>query len=216
MKAHEIIERIGKLDGEIAEQRELLAERPAEEIAAGLESLFGAALSGTGPEEPAPLELVRAVDLAQLLPGRAALLIVPCLEHESPEVRQLAFGALAPLSEGGLDRLRPAIDWALERGGEAAEEMIFLLSLLEGEDATVQIERFLAAADPEIVVTAIEALADLGYESSLEALHELLDDERKIETDDDEPGPAGDESWTVGLIAAEAFGMIRDDLEPED
>ncbi|MFO8073329.1 MAG: hypothetical protein R6V85_15795 [Polyangia bacterium] len=215
MKAEEIIERIGRLDEEIAEQRDLFAQRPAGESAAALGSLFAAALSGTGPDDPAPLELVRAVDLAQLLPERAALLIAPCLEHESPEVRQLALGALAPLSEGGLDRLRPAIDWTLERGGEAAEEMIFLLSFLEGVDVTAQIERFLTVADPEMVVTAIEALADLGDERSLDPLRGLLDDERKIETDDGEPGPAGAESWTVGLIAAEAIEMIESDLELE-
>ena len=79
------------------------------------------------------------------------------------------------------------------------------------DDAAVPraIERFLAADDPEVVASAIEALADSGDRDSLDKLEGLTSDDRTVSID----GGDGDASVTLGELAREAIDAISMDEE---
>ncbi|HUT79316.1 MAG TPA: hypothetical protein VM285_16575 [Polyangia bacterium] len=215
MDARKIVEEIIGLDEKIAALRDRFEQAPEQERAAALERVLEETRKATGEEDPLPLAMVRATDLAVALEAMAAKVLVPGLEHENPDVRHMTGEALLNLVEDDLERLRPAVDHALERGGAAAEEMIFVLAAVDDDEAPRLIERFLVHKDVDIVVAAIEVLADAGDEQSITVLEEYVDDPREVKVDaDDESGEQ--ETWRVGAIAREAIEMIEKDMDKED
>jgi HEAT repeat protein len=215
MDARKIVEEIIGLDEKIAALRDRFEQAPEKERAAALEQVLEETRKATGEEDPLPLAMVRATDLAVALETRAATVLVPGLEHENPDVRHLTGEALLNLVDEDIERLRPAVDHALERGGVAAEEMIFVLAAVDDDEAPRLIEKFLIHRDVDVVVAAIEALADAGDEQSITVLEDYVDDPRevKVDADDDSGEP---ETWRVGTIAREAIEMIEKDLDEED
>lgn len=209
MGAREIIDDIIELDDRIAQLRGQLDELPADELESALVGRIAKEIERTGDSDPLPLALVRLVDLACGLEQRAPQILEAGLDSDNPDVRQLFGEALLTLTEDGVDPIMPAVEHALESGGAAAEEMPFILAMIEDAAVPRVIERFLGADDPEIVASAIEALADCGDRDSLVKLEELADDRRTVSID----GGHGDASVSLGELATEAMEAIAMDEE---
>jgi len=204
MDARKIAEEIIALDEKIADLRERF-ERVAEpERAAALDQVLDETRRATGEDDLLPLAMLRAADLAVGLETRGAALLAAGLEHPNPDVRELSGQAL----------LRPAADRALERGGAAAEEMVFVLAGVDDEEAPREIERFLAHAEADVVATAVEALAEVGDEQTITALEDLVDDQREVGIDGEEDEER--ETCRIGDLAREAIEMIEKELDEED
>ena len=215
MDARRIVEEIIGLDEKIAGLRDRFEQLPEKDRAAALERVLEETRKATGEEDALPLAMVRATDLAVALETLAATTLAPGLEHDNPDVRHMTGEAMLNLVEDDVERLRPAMDWAAERGGAAAEEMIFVLAATDDDEAPRLIERFLGHAETNVVAAAIEALADTGDEQSITVLEDLVDDQREVKVDaDDESGDQ--ETWRIGDIAREAIEMIEKDLDAEE
>jgi HEAT repeat protein len=186
MDARQIVEEIIGLDEKIAGLRDRFEQIPEQERAA-----------------------------AVALETMAATVLVPGLEHENPDVRHMTGEALLNLVEDDVERLRPAVDYAAKKGGDAAEEMIFVLAATDDEEAPRLIERFLTHSETDVVVAAIEALADTGDEQSITVLEDFVDDPREVKLDADDDG-GEQETWRLGDIAREAIEMIEKDLDGEE
>jgi len=214
MDARKIAEEIIALDEKIADLRERF-ERVAEpERAAALDQVLDETRRATGEDDLLPLAMLRAADLAVGLETRGAALLAAGLEHPNPDVRELSGQALLNLAEDDVGRLRPAADRALERGGAAAEEMVFVLAGVDDEEAPREIERFLAHAEADVVATAVEALAEVGDEQTITALEDLVDDQREVGIDGEEDEER--ETCRIGDLAREAIEMIEKELDEED
>lgn len=212
MNAQTLIDQIIELDRQIADLRDRFDELPTEQRAAVLGELIARAGRETAPDGPVPLTLVRATDLTFGLGEAAAAVLAPALEHANPDVRHLIGEALIGLAEEGVGRIAPAIDHALSVGGPAAEEMPFILALIDDGEVPRQIERFLELEEADPVVAAIEALADVGDPDAVAALEKLIEDQRTVALDGAD-GSAGE--ITVGELASEAIDMIEMDAEEE-
>jgi hypothetical protein len=209
MGASQIIQEIIALDDQIAKLRSRLDDLPVAELQQTLGQQIGQALSGVGEDDPLPLTLVRLTDLACGLDEGAAAILAPGLSNANHDVRQLTGEALLSLADDGIDAIVPAVEHSLRAGGAAAEEMPFLLAMIDDAAAPRLIERFLAAGDPEIVAAAIEALADAGDRESLDKLRALASDKREVSID----GGQGEASVTLGELATEAIDAIAQDEE---
>jgi HEAT repeat protein len=215
MDARKILEEIIGLDEKIAQLRDRFEQVPEPQQAAALERVLEETRKATGEDDPLPLAMVRSTELAVALETLAAKVLVPGLEHANPDVRHLTGEALLNLVEDDVERLRPAVDHAFERGGPAAEEMVFVLAAVDDDEAPRLIERFLVHPEADVVAVAIEALADAGDEQSIAVLEDYVDDPREVKTGgDDEDG--GQETWRIGDIAREAIEMIEKALDEED
>jgi len=208
MNASEIISEIIGLDERIANLRDELDSLPQTERLAALREQIAGVLGQTGESDALPLSLVRMVELACGLDD-AADVIKPGLDSANPDVRQLTGEALLTLTETGVDPIMPAVEHALGSGGAAAEEMPFILAMIEDAGVPRVIERFLSAAQEEVVASAIEALADAGDRNSIAALTPLADDTRTVSLD----GGRGDATVTLGELAKEAMEVIAMDEE---
>jgi HEAT repeat protein len=215
MDARQIVEEIIGLDEKIAGLRDRFEQIPEQERAAAIERVLGETRKATGEDDPLPLAMVRVTDLAVALETMAATVLVPGLEHENPDVRHMTGEALLNLVEDDVERLRPAVDYAAKKGGDAAEEMIFVLAATDDEEAPRLIERFLTHSETDVVVAAIEALADTGDEQSITVLEDFVDDPREVKLDADDDG-GEQETWRLGDIAREAIEMIEKDLDGEE
>jgi hypothetical protein len=209
MGAREIIDDIIGLDDRIAQLRAELDSLPQQELESALTQQLGAVLRRTGEDDPLPLSLVRLVDLTCGLEHGAPQILKVGLDSGNPDVRQLFGEALLTLTETGVDPIMPAVEHALESGGAAAEEMPFILAMIDDTAVPRIIERFLASDDPEIVASAIEALADSGDRDSLGKLEQLADDDRTVSLD----GGHGDATVSLGQLAKEAMEAIATDEE---
>lgn len=209
MGARQIIENIIELDERIASLRTELDALPASDLRPAIEKQIDEALQQTGADDPLPLSLVRLADLACALEEDAADILAVGLDSDNADVRQLYGEALLSLTESGIDPVMPAVEHALEYGGSAAEEMPFILAMIDDAAVPRVIERFLTADDPEIVASAIEALADAGDRDSLGRLEDLLGDDRSVSID----GGDGDATVTLGELAQEAIDAISNDEE---
>jgi HEAT repeat protein len=212
MDAKALVDEIVELDQQIAELRDRFEGLPTEQRTATLAELFARSLGDTGPDSPVPLALVRATDLVFGLEDAAAGILAPALDHPNSDVRHLAGEALIGLAEDGVQLIVPAVDHALGSEGSAAEEMPFILALVEDAEAPRQIERFLAHEQADPVAAAIEALADVCDPSSVEALERLIEDQRTVSLDGGEDAAS---EITIGALAGEAIDMIEMDSEEQ-
>ena len=206
MSAKEIINEIVGLDKKISDLMDRFEDLPVEERITALSTMCDEARKSTGEQDRVPMLLVRATDMVCTLEKDAALILSKGLEHPNMDIRQLSGEALLAIGDGDVAEILPAVDHAIEAGGHAAQEMPFILALVDDTDVSGQIVRFLDLDDTDAVVAAIEALAELGDPDTIPALSKLVDDKRAvtIEGEDDENLL----DWTVGKLAAEAVEMI--------
>jgi HEAT repeat protein len=212
MSAKKLLAEIIELDSKIAEIRDAFEELKETEQTEALEEVLGRELAAIGVEDPVSIALARTADMAIPLEERGAKLLARGLSHGNPDVRRLAGEALLGIAEEGLALIRPAVDHALRTGCPAAEEMPFLLAMVEDADTPKTIAEFLKSADPDAVAAAIEALADFGDPSSVPALRALIDDKRVVAVEGEEEGE-GLHEWTIGDLAGQAIEMIEEEEE---
>jgi HEAT repeat protein len=206
MSAKEIINEIVGLDNKISDLMDRFEDLPIGERITALSVMCDEARKSTGPEDRVPMLLVRATDMVCTLEKDAALILAKGLDHPNMDIRQLSGEALLAICDGVVAEILPAVDNALEAGGHAAQEMPFILALMDDPEVYEPIVRFLDLDDTDAVVAAIEALAELGDPDAIPALSKLVDDKRAvtIEGEDDEDL----HDWTVGKLAQEAVEMI--------
>lgn len=206
MSAKEIINEIVGLDSKINDLRDRFEDLPIGERIATLSAMCDEARSSTGPLDRVPVVLIRATDMVCTLEKDAALILSKGLEHPNMDIRQLSGEALLAIGDGDVAEILPAVDNALKAGGSAAQEMPFILALMDDPDVSEQIVRFLDLDDTDAVVAAIEALAELGDPDAIPALSKLVDDKRAVTIEGEDEENLQD--WTVGTLAQEAIEMI--------
>jgi hypothetical protein len=206
MTAKEIINEIVGLDSKISDLRNQFEDLPVGERIATLSAMCDEARSATGPLDRVPVVLIRATDMVCTLEKDAALILSKGLEHTNMDIRQLSGEALLAIGDGDVAEILPAVDNALKAGGSAAQEMPFILALMDDPGVSEQIVRFLDLDDTDAVVAAIEALAELGDPDTIPALSKLVNDKRAVTIEGEDEENLQD--WTVGTLAQEAMEMI--------
>lgn len=211
MSAKKIVEEIIDLNDRIVTLMESLEEQPAEELLNVLAEKHGDLLKNTNEDAPIPMALVRVVDLLCVVAKGAAKIVVQGLGHANLDIRQLSGEALITVAEDDFDEIIPAVDFAVEdKGGIVASEMPYVLSSIEdpsvAEQIAGQIIRFLDHDNIEVVVAAIESLADVGDPSAVPSLERLLEDDRTVPADEE----LNTEEMTVGQVAKEAIEIIEE------
>ncbi len=204
--ARDIIGQIVELDEQIASLRARFEELPPKEQVEVLTAQFAAAVKKTREEDPVSFSVLRCAEMMGELDSPAvAQTLAEGLGHANADVRLISGDALHHMAEHGLDRIMPAVESALEDDGLRAEEMPFLLVDVEEPEVVRVVERFLSSPNAEVVASAIEALAELGDASAVDALEKLRGDTRKVSVDEDE-SPQAD--WTVGQLVEDAIDML--------
>lgn len=207
MNAKETIQKIIELDEKISELRESLEETPIEEQEKELVSRFEEILENTGEDGMISVAMIR---VAEMLLGVESEGAIRCLGkgigHVNEDVRMLSGDAFLHVASEGIDRVMPVIDDALEKGGLIAEELPFLLMDADIPEATNVLIRFLDQKDPEIVASAIEALAELGEKDAIPALAKLTKDKRTVTAEAEGTEQA---NWTIGQLCEEAIEMLQ-------
>jgi HEAT repeat protein len=163
--------------------------------------------SGLSDAREAELRLTRLADLCAQVPGpEMANALVRILDCESPSVRVQAAEALVDMAYDRYVEVARAIEQTLERGGNgpALRELPWVIAEVAEPSAATLIKRFFAHDDPEVIASAIEALAQLGDPAAIPALKNLTGDKRTVVVDD------GDEELTatVGELASEAITTL--------
>jgi HEAT repeat protein len=209
MSAKELFQEIIDLDEKINSLREQFESCPLDDQLTVLSDVFRDGIAKLKEEDPLSMSLVRVTEMLCHIPSDSTAKIVgEGLDHSNPGVRLLSGDALLHMTDEGLGKIMPAIEDALAKGGIRAQEMPFMLTDVDDPEVTRVLERFLKVPEPEVVASAIEALAEFGDPSALPALEELTKDDRKIEVE--EGGPE-EGNWTIGQLALDAIEIISEE-----
>ena len=157
----------------------------------------------------AELRLVRLADLCAQVPGQPmADALVRILDEENPAVRVQAAEALVDVAYDRYVEVARAIERSLDAGatGPAMRELPWVLAEVGEPSAAKLISRFLTQETPEIVASAIEALAQLQDPSAIPALRKLQDDRREVTMDDGHE----ENTTSIGDLASEAVEALSD------
>jgi HEAT repeat protein len=209
MNAKTSLAKIIDLDSQILDLRDQFEEFPEKEKKDALENFCTGQLKNTGVLDELPLSLVRATDMICSLED-GAVILSKGLFHPNQEIRHLFGEALITMGDEGVEAIVPAVDSVLKQGGIAAKEMPYILTYLDDPAITEQIIRFLDNENPDVVSSAIEALAEISDPDAILHLKKLLDDNREIDVDDEEEKG---EIVTIGMLAKEAIGIIDSSKE---
>lgn len=208
MDVRESVEQIFELDEKINALKLAFEQSDPTERASVLFELFNDATGELGDDDPVSLKLIRIVELLSTLEGdKPAQILSSGFDHENEEIRELCAEALAHLAIDGVDQILPAVEEALDTGGNRAEEILGILAEIEDPETLSIIERFLELDDADLVALAIETLAEVGDSGSLSALKRLVEDERTVTLDDTDSTTTEDEC-TVGQLAQDAIDLI--------
>jgi HEAT repeat protein len=207
MSAKQLLEALFDADRKLREAEELLfAQADSEELTKALERATDVALGMSDPRESVA-QLVRLADLcAQVQGAKMADALVRILNHDEPEVRLAAGEALRDFAYDRYAEVARALERALERelDGPALEEIPWILAEVAEPSALPLIGRCLTHKNPEVVASAIEALAELGDPEAEPLLAKLVKDKRVVSL---EEGGAS-YSTTLGELAAEAIAEL--------
>lgn len=209
MPAKDTLNKIIQLDEEIAKEREKFEAFPEQEQEDVLVKYFKRILEEHGEADPVE---VGAIRVAEMLLARgtegAVRWLGNGLGHSNPDIRLLSGDALLHLAGDGLDRIMPAVEDALEKGGLRAEEMPFLLTDVDNPDVPRLLERFLDMESADVVASAIEALAEYGDGSCIPSLKRLVEDKRSISVEDND---VEKDDYTIGQLAKDAIDMLEEE-----
>jgi len=203
MKMRDELETIFRSDRALREaETRMLASGDAEALADVLAVAVDEALK-LGDRREATMRLERLADLCAQVPGpRMADALVAILDDDDPAVRVAAGEALLDVGFERYAEVALAVERALarEKPGLALAELPWILSEIGEPSAHRLLERFLASPSPDVVASAIEALASLGDPAALPLLEPLRKDARKVSIDE------GDEqlTTTIGELASDA------------
>jgi len=165
---------------------------------------------GEGDTEDATVTLVRMAALLGELPGPEPVdLLIDVLGSESPEARGLAGEELENIAFERFKEVALGIERALGRlpkDSPALTELPYLLAEVAEPGCVKLLGRFLAHPSPDVVASAIEALAELGDPAGAPLLAPLERDGRQVEMDDDAEGLL----VTLGELAHEARELLLD------
>jgi len=151
--------------------------------------------------------LIRLSDLcAQVQGPRMADTLLNILNHEEPQVRVAAGEALRDFAYDRYAEVARAIERLFDRDvrGPALAEVPWILAEIAEPSAVPLIARCLKHKDPEVVASAIEALAEMGDPEAISLLEPLSKDKRVVELDEGETAF----STTLGELAREAIGEL--------
>ena len=208
MSAKQLLEALFDADRKLREaESALLAQAEGEELARALETAAERAFA-SGDTNEASAQLIRLADLcAQAQGPRTADTLLGILNHATPEVRVAAGEALRDFAYDRYAEVARAIERLIARGvpGPALQEVPWILAEIGEPSAAPLIGRCLSHPDVEVVASAIEALAELGEESTIELLQPLVDDARVVQL---EEGDAG-YTTTIGELASEAISELE-------
>ena len=208
MTAKETIQKIIELDEKIATLIESLEETPVEEQEKELVSRFDDMLKNTAEDDMISVAMIRVAEMLVSLETKGAVCFLGAgLGHANEDVRLLCGDAFLHVASEGLDKVKPVIDEALEKGGLIAEELPFLLIDTDLPETTDILIKFLDQKNPEVVASAIEALAELGDPDAIPALSKLSKDARTVTAEADGSEKA---KWTIGQLSKEAIEMLSD------
>jgi len=158
--------------------------------------------------DEARLRLERLADLCAQVPGPAMTdALIAILDDESPSVRVHAAEALADVGFERYAEVARGIERAIEAGKavHALTELPWVVLELGEPSARKLIARFLSHKEPDVIASAIEALAELGDPASQKDLEPFTKDEREVEVDTEE----GDERVTLAELASEAIDALE-------
>lgn len=213
MAARDILAQIIKCDEQIAKLKDEFEQINQTERVKLLVENYRQILSGLSDSDPLPVGLVRIAEMMLNLDDKQILTTLSDgLGHENGDIRLLSGDALLHLAEEGIENIMPAVDRALEKGGLQAEEMPFMLVDVNHPEVPRVLERFLKVKNPEIVASAIEALAEFGDPSSCDALGKLLNDKRTVAAEGDE---ANGGNWTIAQLAQDAIDLLSEEERDE-
>lgn len=207
MSAKQLLEALFEADRKLRDAEELLfAQADTEELSRALERATDVAL-GMSDQREGVAQLVRLSDLcAQVQGSRMADTLVRILNHDEPEVRLAAGEALRDFAYDRYAEVARALERALDQelDGPALEEIPWILAEVAEPSALPLIGRCLGHKNPEVVASAIEALAELGDPEAEPLLAKLIKDKRVVSL---EEGGAS-YSTTLGELAAEAIAEL--------
>jgi HEAT repeat protein len=137
--------------------------------------------------------------------------LLAILDDDSPSVRVHAAEALADVGFERYAEVARGVERALQAGTQvnALSELPWVLIELGEPSARKLIASFLAHPEPDVIGSAIEALAELGDPASVKDLEPFMKDEREVEVDTEE----GDERVTLAELASEAIDALTPDEE---
>lgn len=160
--------------------------------------------------EEAVLRLERLADLCAQVPGpRMVDALLAILDDEEPSVRIAAGEALLDVGYERYAEVARAVERALDAGtrGPSMGEIPHILAEIGEPSALPLIRRFLGSDDPELIASAIEALAQLGDPEAVADLEKLVDDDRTVTFEEFEEETAA----TIGELAQEAIEALGGD-----
>lgn len=180
---------------------------------AALSSLLGDAVSEAKrlpDREEAVLRLERLADLCAQVPGsRMVDALLAILDDEEPGVRVAAGEALLDVGYERYAEVARAVERAIDAGarGLSMAEIPHILAEIGEPSALPLIRRFVTIDDPEIIASAIEALAQLGDSEAVGDLEKLLNDDRTVTFGDFEE----ETTATIGELAQAAIEELGGD-----
>ncbi|MDB4974412.1 MAG: hypothetical protein JWN48_2753 [Myxococcaceae bacterium] len=208
MSAKQLLEALFDADRKLREaEATLLDHAEGEELARAIERATEQAFSSSDTAE-ASARLARLADLcAQAQGPRTADTLLRILNHPAPEVRVAAGEALRDFAYDRYAEVARAVERAIAQNlsGPALQEVPWILAEIGEPSAVPLIARCLSHADVEVVASAIEALAELGEESTIALLAPFAKDGRVVQL---EEGDAG-YTTTIGELASEAISELE-------
>lgn len=158
-------------------------------------------------EDERTLRLERLADLcAQVAGPKMVDALFTILDDESPRVRAVAGEALLDVGYDRYAEVARAIEAALnaKRVGHSMGELPWVLAEIGEPSAVPLIGRFLKLDDPNVVASAIEALADLGDPDAIDVIEPFVNDKRQAAVDEFEH----ETQATIGDLAKEAIAAL--------
>lgn len=181
-----------------------------------LAAMREAILEGLGEGEgvEASIALVPLAEVLGELEGPEVCdLLIDILSSDEPEVRLCAGRALQDLAFDRFKEVAEATERAVTRlphDSHSLRELPFVIGEV-GEPGAAKILRgYLAHKDPEVVASAIEALAASGDPSAVSELRKLARDPRTVQIEDE--GAEGQVS--LGALVSEALSILEGTPSP--
>ncbi len=208
--AKALLEQLFEADRRVreAEASLLAASSSGEDLEKLLERAADAAF-GLADREEGSARLIRLSDLcAQVQGPRMADTLLNILNHEDPQVRVAAGEALRDFAYDRYAEIARAVErlFARDAHGPALSEIPWILAEIAEPSALPLIARCLKHNDPEVVASAIEALAEIGDAEAIALLEPWVKDKRVVELDEGETAF----STTLGELAREAIDELGD------